>query len=236
MDENEKKMNVKYTLAFLLTFQPVLAANSNGLELNESEIINIINGNMAKVQASRQQALIVQQPQRQTVKPVQLRQVARPVSVAPVRAPVAPRRVNLSSIPAWRRPASYTMTRSADDALFGATKSRNLNLLKQLVAEGANVNHQNFNGETALHIAASLGNLQIVQYLIGRGANLHARTGTQWMPIHHAIRFNHVRVANYLISRKASLTQKTIDGFTPLDFAKKSKNPHIQAIARKYGH
>ncbi|MCK5813377.1 MAG: ankyrin repeat domain-containing protein [Cocleimonas sp.] len=231
-------MNVKYTLAFLLTLitsQPVLAATGNGLELDESEIHNIINGNMAKVQASRQQAI---EQQKQPVKPIQRQVVKQPVArpaPTPVRAPVAPRRVDLSSIPAWRRPAGYTMTRSADDALFGAAKSRNLNLLKQLVAEGANVNHQNFNGETALHIAASLGNLQMIQYLIGRGANLHARTGTQWMPIHHAIRFNHVRVANYLISRKASLTQKTIDGFTPLDFAKKSKNPHIQAIARKYG-
>ena len=238
-----KKMNIKYTLAFLLTlltFQPVLGASGNPLELDEAEIINIINGNMAKVQASRQQAIIVQQP-KQAVKSVQQppRQAAKPIYIAPVaepvRAPVAPRRVNLSSIPAWRRPAGHTMTRSADDALFGAAKSRNLTLLKQLVAEGANVNHQNFNGETALHIAASLGNLQMVQYLIGRGANLHARTGTQWMPIHHALRFNHIRVANYLISRKASLTQKTIDGFTPLDFAKKSKNPHIQAIAKKYG-
>jgi ankyrin repeat protein len=64
---------------------------------------------------------------------------------------------------------------------------------------------------------------------------MNARTVTLWMPIHHAMRFGHANVANYLISRNASLKQKTIDGFTALDFAKKSKNLQIQAIARKYG-
>ncbi len=232
-------MNIKSTLSLasllsILALQPVLGAANNGIELSESDIIDIINGKIEKVQATQKHVAIPQQkpPVVQRRKP---QVIEKPRYVAPVRTHTPPRRVNNSSIPAWRRPAGQTMTRSADDALFGAAKSKNMFLLKQLIAEGANVNHQNFNGETALHIAASLGNLQMVQYLISRGANLHARTGTQWMPIHHAIRFNHLSVANYLISRKALLRHKTIDGFSALDFAKKSKNPHIQAIARKYG-
>jgi ankyrin repeat protein len=169
----------------------------------------------------------VQKVGNQETAPQQQRQI--------VIAPVRRARVNSSSLPAWRKPASPTMTRSFDDALFGATKNRNINLLRKLIADGANVNHQNFNGETALHIAASMGNIQMVQYLISQGANINARTGTKWMPIHHAMRFGHANVANYLISRNAPLRQKTIDGFTALDFAKKSKNPQIRAIARKYG-
>lgn len=141
-----------------------------------------------------------------------------------------------SSTPSWRRSASSSMTPDRlNDGLFSAAKNRNLLLLKQLVNEGANVNHKNFNGESALHIAASLGHIQMVQYLLAKGANVNAKTGKNWLPIHHAIRFEHPVVANYLIAHKASLWFKNTDGFSPLDFSSKSKNIHINAIAKRHG-
>jgi hypothetical protein len=237
-----KKLIGLVSLLIVFASQTAFSEQKNALNISESEIIDIINGKIEKDQAKQHKVLkqqkgnIAQQQlinKQQYQQPAQRRVVAARVVAPPVRTPA--RRVNLSSIPAWRRPASPTMTRSSDDALFGAAKSRNMNLLRQLVGEGADVNHQNFNGETALHIAASLGNLQMVQYLISQGANVNAKTGTLWMPIHHAMRFDHARVAHLLISRKASLSGKTVDGFTALDFAKKSKNPQIQSIARKYG-
>jgi hypothetical protein len=214
---NTKQILSLMPLLMVLSSQATIAATKNVIELSEAEIMSLLNNKISKVQKVGNQETAPQQ-QRQIV-------------IAPVRRA----RVNSSSLPAWRKPASPTMTRSFDDALFGATKNRNINLLRKLIADGANVNHQNFNGETALHIAASMGNIQMVQYLISQGANINARTGTKWMPIHHAMRFGHANVANYLISRNAPLRQKTIDGFTALDFAKKSKNPQIRAIARKYG-
>jgi ankyrin repeat protein len=140
-----------------------------------------------------------------------------------------------SSIPAWRRSASNTMTRSADDAIFDAAKTKNLLLLKKLIAEGANIHHKNFNGESALHISASLGNMQMVRYLLSKGANVNDRTEKNWLPIHHAMRFNHPVVANYLIAHKASIWAKNSDGFSALDFAAKSKDMRIKAIAKRFG-
>jgi hypothetical protein len=232
---NTKLVSV-LSLLLVLASQTALSAQKNALNISESEIIDIINGKIEKVQAKQHKAIKQQKgnvTQRQLMETYKQQTVQNKAVTAPVRR--SARRPNLSAIPAWRRAASPTMTRSSDDALFGAAKSRNMNLLRQLLGEGADVNHQNFNGETALHIAASLGNIQMVQYLISQGADVNARTGTLWMPIHHAMRFSHARVANFLISRKASLREKTVDGFTALDFAKKSKNPQIQAIARKYG-
>ncbi len=139
------------------------------------------------------------------------------------------------STPAWRRSAGHTMTNNGNDALLHAAKTRNLSLVKQLVAEGANVHHKNFDGESSLHIAASLGNLQMVQYLLTQRANVNARTRKNWLPIHHAIRFNHPIVANYLIAHQASLWMKNTDGFSALDFAEKSKNARVNAIARRHG-
>ncbi len=139
------------------------------------------------------------------------------------------------SVPAWRRSAGHTMTNNLNDALLNAAKTRNLSLVKELIAEGANVHHKNFDGESALHIAASLGDLQMVRYLLTQRANVNARTRKNWLPIHHAIRFNHPIVANYLIAHQASLWMKNTDGFSALDFAKRSKNVRLNAIARRHG-
>lgn len=138
-------------------------------------------------------------------------------------------------LPAWRKATAHTVTRSDNNALFAIAKSRNLVRLKQLVAKGANIHHTNFDGESLLHIAASLGDMRMVQYLLGKGANVNVRTGKNWLPIHHAMRFNHPVVANYLIAHHAALGLKNTDGFTALDFAARSKNTRIKAIARQYG-
>ena len=138
-----------------------------------------------------------------------------------------------AELPAWRRPASPTLTRGSDDAIFAATKKNNMELLKQLLNNGTPVDHRNFNGETSLHMAASLGNLQMVKYLLSQGANINDPTSKNWLPIHHAIRFDRLEVAQYLIANGASLSAKNSDGLTALDFAKASKDAQVQALANR---
>jgi len=155
-----------------------------------------------------------------------------------VRPVYSPRRVARranASLPAWRKATAHTMTRSENNALFAVAKSRNLARLKQLVANGANIHHTNFDSESLLHIAASQGDIRMVQYLLSQGANVNTKTAKNWLPIHHAIRFNHPIVANYLIAHRAALGLKNTDGFSALDFAARSKNVHIKAIAKRYG-
>ena len=153
---------------------------------------------------------------------------SKPVIKHSASAPVT------NTIPAWRRAASHTLTRGSKDAIFPAAKEGNLELLKQLLAEGTPVDHRNFNGETVLHVAASRGDLKMVKFLVSKGADVNALTGKRWQPIHHAMRFEHPEVANYLISHKASLLTKTSDGFTALELAKASKKSGIEAIIKKY--
>jgi ankyrin repeat protein len=138
------------------------------------------------------------------------------------------------ALPAWRRSASHTLTRGAKDAIFPAAKNGNLRLVKELLAEGVDVNYQNFNGETILHIAASRGHFAMVQYLLRKGANVNAVTGKNWQPIHHAMRFEHAQIANYLLANNASLSTKTSDGLTALELGKSSKKGPIQRIVKKY--
>lgn len=223
-------------------------AQSNAFQLSQHEMLNIINGKIEKVQASRRyvapkkqvykrpvQRATNHQPRRQIQQRAQPQRYIRPQQRYTPPRYVAPRRAPASSIPAWRRPASHTQTRGSGDAIFAAAKNNNMALLQQILSSGVNVNHPNFNGETALHIAASKGNIHMVRFLLSKGANINARTGKQWMPIHHAVRFGHPIVANYLISHKASVWAKNSDGLNAIDLAKASNNPHIKGIARKYG-
>lgn len=227
------------TLFTILTFQITALAYSDNTNYTPEEVRQINKETIAREQAERlrnKQRLLLEhqkhsahnQGQQTYVQPAQWQQKQW-------QRPYKAHRVSGSrSAPAWRRSAGHTATRGADDAILTAAKSRNLALVKQLVAEGVDIRHKNFSGESALHIAASLGNIQMVQYLINQGENVNTKTIKNWLPIHHAIRFNHPVVANYLISHRASLGFKNSDGFSALDFATRSKNMRIKAISRRH--
>ncbi|HIO91642.1 MAG TPA: ankyrin repeat domain-containing protein [Leucothrix mucor] len=243
-------LGLSLPLLMLIAGQTV-NAKASALDLSQSEMLNIINGKIAKVQAARKyvpkpkpvyhrptapaKRVVARKPAqyrppvKRYVQPQRRQQPQR--YVAPVRRQAPP-----ANLPAWRRPASHTETRGSGDAIFAAAKNRNMRMLQQILESGVNVNHRNFNGETALHIAASLGNLQMVRYLISKGASVNGATGKRWLPIHHAVRFAHPAAAHYLIARGASLWAKNSDGLSALDIAKKSKNPQIRAIAQKRGY
>jgi len=57
-------------------------------------------------------------------------------------------------------------------ALISATSCNNIELLQWLIDNGANVNHQDRNGYSALHFAGQEKCLECAQLLINKGANL----------------------------------------------------------------
>ena len=60
-----------------------------------------------------------------------------------------------------------------------AAPLRSLNVIKYLVAKGADVNarrgHSEFNGQTPLHNAACMGRIEVVKLLVSHGADVNAR-------------------------------------------------------------
>lgn len=58
--------------------------------------------------------------------------------------------------------------------LMAACSSNNTELIKFLIAKGANVNDANNSGETALHFVAWKGNLEAVKALVEKGADVNA--------------------------------------------------------------
>ena len=62
-----------------------------------------------------------------------------------------------------------------NENLNTAAREGNLNAVKKLVANGANINAADNDGWTQLYCAARNGHLNVVKYLVSQGANINAR-------------------------------------------------------------
>lgn len=68
------------------------------------------------------------------------------------------------------------ITLPEDESLIKAVEGGHVDVMKQVIARGANVNVARENGQTSLMIASQLGNATMVQALIDAGASLNIET------------------------------------------------------------
>ncbi|OGV66267.1 MAG: hypothetical protein A2283_12110 [Lentisphaerae bacterium RIFOXYA12_FULL_48_11] len=73
-------------------------------------------------------------------------------------------------------------------ALFKASANGNLELLKELLAEGANINIISQNGYTPLHRAAQNGHTSTVEFLLSNGANAKVESKDRETPMTLAVK------------------------------------------------
>ena len=78
--------------------------------------------------------------------------------------------------------------------------------LERLIASGAEVDVADYDGRTALHLAASEGHVAAAELLIGRGARLTAYDRWGGTPLHDAIRHRHRPLVELLRRHGARLT------------------------------
>jgi solute carrier family 25 (mitochondrial adenine nucleotide translocator), member 4/5/6/31 len=71
----------------------------------------------------------------------------------------------------------------AKHSLFDAAEEGTLELVADLIKEGADVNEKNHDGDTSLHIASSSGHVAVVQTLLEHGADVAARTEYGYTPL-----------------------------------------------------
>ncbi|KAL1634947.1 Glycerophosphocholine phosphodiesterase [Neofusicoccum ribis] len=109
-------------------------------------------------------------------------------------------------------------------ALALATKSNFVQIVKLLVEAGVDINYQDEQGETALHVAARYGHTDCAKTLIegsqDQKANVNLAEKTfAWTPLFIACVDGHLPVAKLLVDAGADLEKPDLSGWTPKEHA-----------------
>jgi len=97
----------------------------------------------------------------------------------------------------------------ADKALFKAIRNGKIEMVKEAIANGANVNTFNINIISPLHYAVSSSQNDIVELLISKGADVNFIGGNRgFSPLIVAINGNNVEVVRMLLANGADINAK----------------------------
>jgi ankyrin repeat protein len=113
--------------------------------------------------------------------------------------------------------AASTLAVAAEFSLYDAAKGGDVEQVRRLLAEGAEVNLPD-PLDTPLHAAAAAGRLEVTELLIAAGANIeiHGFLGT---PLHNAAVGGRLEVVELLIAKGADVDAVNAYGSTPLHLA-----------------
>jgi cytohesin len=119
-----------------------------------------------------------------------------------------------------------------DISIHDAAFDGNIEVVKQHLAAGTDVNAKAEGRATPLMDAARKGHKEIVELLIAKGADVNAKAGDAGStPLHIAADRGHKEVVALLIDKGADVNMKEEDGTTPLDYAE----GEIADLLRKHG-
>jgi cytohesin len=119
--------------------------------------------------------------------------------------------------------------------LFKCVHRGDVTSVKNLIYQGANVNHKDNAGWTPLHEAVLANHIGITQILLESGADPNARGLNGNTPLHDADSFDYLEVAKLLLRYGASVECRNDDGLLPLqnpelDTPMKSLLSHYSSI------
>ena len=109
-----------------------------------------------------------------------------------------------------------------------AVCEQRLEMVEDLLREGAQVDSRDEKVRTPLHIAAGVGNEDIVRLLSNRGANVDAIDSYGQTPLHFAAINGHERVALLLLDNYADIDARDSQGSSPLYEA--TNNGHNRVV------
>jgi ankyrin repeat protein len=119
-------------------------------------------------------------------------------------------------------------------ALIWASYFGNMVILKWLIANGANVNHQDRGGTSALHICGQEQNCEVAQVLINSGADINIKDEHDNSPLWTAL-FNakgNFKLVKILRTHGANPTSKNKYGLCPNDFAMKIYEKDVDELIK----
>lgn len=100
-----------------------------------------------------------------------------------------------------------------------AIKIGDIERIKKLISQGADVNAKDKRGMTPLHNAAYYGQRQVAEVLIAKGANVNGTNTAGQTPLHIAANFGAKFVPELLLANGANIRARDVAGNTPLHAA-----------------
>ena len=115
-----------------------------------------------------------------------------------------------------------TPSNKKGEMLFKEIEKRdkaNLNLVRDLILLGANLDWHDNDGWTALHVCANKNRPEILRMLIDAGADLNMQDNRGRTPLQYCVDWNHSRIAKMLIDAGADKTIPNNNGTLPYELA-----------------
>lgn len=119
-----------------------------------------------------------------------------------------------------------TKGRGGETWLFLEARNGRLEIVKELLAYGADVNAVAAGGFVALHMAAQYGHRDILDELIKHGASLETTTAKGINVLHTALAAGQLKMVSKLLTQRVNVNAVTDKGITPLRYAL-AKGPAI---------
>jgi ankyrin repeat protein len=107
--------------------------------------------------------------------------------------------------------------------------------VRSLITQGADVNAKDKDSITPLHYAAKKGHTDVAEFLVSKGAEVNIKSYTDSTPLYFAAAKGHKGVAVLLIAKGADVNAKNKQGRTPLSLAKNKGYTEILELLRKHG-
>jgi ankyrin repeat protein len=97
-----------------------------------------------------------------------------------------------------------------------ATNQGDIDTVKALIANGANINAVTNFWHTPLHYAVNRSGFEIVKILLENGAKVNALSNFDYAPLHYAANHGRIKIAELLIEKGAAINIQNMFGHTPL--------------------
>ena len=120
-------------------------------------------------------------------------------------------------------------------SIHDAARDGNIEVVKQHLAAGTDVNAKDENSWTPLHSAAFKGHKEIAELLIAKSASVNAKNGFGLTPLHSAAASGRKEIVELLIAKGADVNAKDEDGETPLDATSVFNEKETADLLREHG-
>jgi ankyrin repeat protein len=114
---------------------------------------------------------------------------------------------------------ALSQARDINAELLDAARAGRTDEVRDLLAEGADVNTANTAGKTVLMMAAAFGNARIVDILLAEGADVNAKDKSQSTALIAAAYNGNLHVVKSLLARGADVNVKSKNGVTAMSTA-----------------